>query len=178
MIGLSALAIGLVFGWLTTSRKDKSNEDPRPGISTSPMLPASITSPAAQSTVECAHLGILDEQSLLVNKLVSALGPYVPTYVPEGAGFVRTWRGGRGEPGPGAQWATEECRTVTVRFYPMKWDRQRDWHTRLNDECAASRLGRTSCIVVRAHVPDGFIDVSTTGYTKEEAFRVARSIEL
>ena len=178
LIGVVAVAIGLVFGWLTTSRDEARDPAPRPSGERVGMLPSSVTSPAPQSTSECRSIPLVRAEQSGPDALPETLGSYIPTYMPDGAGLFGTWHETLAEHGPGAVWVTEDCRTVKVTLVETKRPREGPWKIWMSRRCTVASIGKTMCIDASADVPGTHLNLTTAGFSENEAMRIAESIEL
>src|SRR6266542_1905719 len=115
------LAVKLVLGSLALSC---TGQPPVSPSLRSPIPAANLLSPAPRPTVHTlgrdCNVGVIRANHVGRGELLDVLGPYVPTWLPNGFGLLDGFRGsGRGmENGNGAIWTDAACRQVHLEFLP------------------------------------------------------------
>jgi hypothetical protein len=112
-------------------------------------------------------------QTVSGDGLLNALGPFVPTWLPQGFGLVVGWSSDS-SPGGGAIWTDAQCRRITLEIHPGAAEGESpppvgEWHVAERGHCTRDEI-RIPCV--------GY-DVRTDGYvllvqTEDLAENVAR----
>ena len=91
-----------------------SNPRPAPSL----LSPAPSAAAAVSPYGFCTMLPVR-AQTVSGDGLLNALGPFVPTWLPQGFGLVVGWRSDS-SPGGGAIWTDAQCRRITLEIYPRQ----------------------------------------------------------
>ena len=105
---LMAWAVGLSVSSACTA------SSPRPAPSL--LSPAPAAAAAVSPYGNCPILPVR-AQTVSGDGLLNALGPFVPTWLPQGFGLVVGWRSDS-SPGGGAIWTDAQCRRITLEIHP------------------------------------------------------------
>lgn len=152
--------------------------DPRPA----PNL-LSPAPPAAAGVSPYGSCPVLPVRAQTVSGpgLLSALGPFVPTWLPAGFGLVVGWRSD-GAPGGGAIWTDARCRRVTLEIYPNAAAGESpapngEWRVDERGYCTRDSL-RIPCVSYKVRTSGDVLLVQTEDLAETVARRFLAGIEI
>ena len=147
-----------------------------------------LLSPAPRPTVksplgECV-VGMIRADRAKDGELLDLLGPYVPTWLPDGFGLFIGWKPeGRFEPSAGVIWTDELCRQIRLDILPNgahEESPQPDGRWVLLDRgtCTLGFVRNAPCLTYHAQVNGDAVTLRTVGLSDGEAGRGVAGIDV
>ena len=160
--------------------------------SSSPTPAPNLLSPAPRPTVktlterEC-FVGIIRADRATAGELLDLLGPYAPTWLPDGFGLLIGWKAqaqdGFEGSDAGAIWTDQQCRQVRLEIFPNGAHEESPrpdgrWVLLDRGTCTVGFVRDAPCLTYHAQANGDAVTVQTVGLSDGDAGRVVAGISV